>query len=223
MAGKRRLVEMVRGIGLICLVAVVATAGVPCATEAGSTAGTGDPEAVQKRCFRCHAWKENQKVGKKAKVIPSIDVSDFRISVHSDLSCLSCHPDALRLPHDHQAEVTCTGCHSRHPAKVAHEVHLSVSCQACHLAGIDLARDKDSGLVTGRVKREGSQPSQVHQVVPVDCGRCHFVRNQLGVASIVLPAKGVLCMPCHAMQLHFPPQTPSLSPRYLYSVWEWWD
>ena len=170
-------------------------------TETSSRSRTLEPEEVQKGCFRCHAWKEHKGADKKAKPIPSINVSDFRISVHSELSCLSCHPDAVRLPHGDQAAVACIGCHQRHPAKVAHDVHLSVSCQACHLDGTDLVRDKESGLVMGRVKRERGQPSQVHDVVPVDCHRCHFNGNGLGAAAIVLPAKSVLCMPCHPATL----------------------
>jgi nitrate reductase gamma subunit len=160
-----------------------------------------DPEEVQKRCFRCHAWKDGQQKDKTAKAIPSIDVSDFSVSVHSDISCLSCHPDSTRLPHDHQPRVDCTGCHQRHPAKVAHDAHISVSCQACHLAGIDLVRERESGLVLGRVRHESDQPILVHDVVPVDCHRCHFRGNRLGTAVMVLPAKSVLCMPCHPATL----------------------
>jgi len=30
------------------------------------------------------------------------------------------------------------------------------------------------------------------------CRRCHFRGNQVGAASMILPAKSMLCMPCHA-------------------------
>ena len=33
------------------------------------------------------------------------------------------------------------------------------------------------------------------------CGKCHFKGNQVGAASMVLPAKSILCLPCHAATL----------------------
>lgn len=162
---------------------------------------TDDPEEVQKWCFRCHAWKETRQKDKTSKAIPFIDVSDFSATVHSDISCLACHPGTTRLPHDRQPSVNCTGCHQRHPAEIAHDVHLSVSCQACHLEGIDLVRDRESGLVLGRVKQEPDKPILVHNVVSVKCERCHFHGNRIAAAAMTLPAKSVLCMPCHPATL----------------------
>jgi nitrate reductase gamma subunit len=48
---------------------------------------------------------------------------------------------------------------------------------------------------------EPGQISVIHQMVQVQhegaCGRCHFKENPLGAASMILPAKSIICMPCH--------------------------
>jgi len=33
------------------------------------------------------------------------------------------------------------------------------------------------------------------------CRRCHSRDNDIGAAAMVLPAKSVICMPCHASTL----------------------
>jgi nitrate reductase gamma subunit len=44
--------------------------------------------------------------------------------------------------------------------------------------------------------------SQIHEMgrlkTPDSCRRCHFKGNRVGAAAMILPAKGILCMPCHA-------------------------
>ena len=36
------------------------------------------------------------------------------------------------------------------------------------------------------------------------CQRCHFAGNQVGASAAVLPAKGLLCLPCHVASLGLP-------------------
>ena len=76
----------------------------------------------------------------------------------------------------------------------------SVACGACHLKQVLPRKDKESGLV-GWVRQAGS-PSRLHDMRLTDdegaCRRCHHSKNAVGAAAMVLPAKSILCMPCHA-------------------------
>lgn len=51
-------------------------------------------------------------------------------------------------------------------------------------------------------KRQAVNPSPLHDMTLTDdeaaCRRCHYSANPLGAVSMVLPAKSILCMPCHA-------------------------
>jgi nitrate reductase gamma subunit len=46
------------------------------------------------------------------------------------------------------------------------------------------------------------EPSRVHELVirndEASCHHCHAQGNPVGAASMVLPAKSIICMPCHA-------------------------
>ncbi len=89
-----------------------------------------------------------------------------------NLSCMSCHPDSEIVDHEILKAVDCARCHLLHDAKSANDVHLTISCKACHLIDIPPA-DKEN------------------------CKTCHYAGNELGAAAMVLPAKSVICMPCH--------------------------
>ena len=96
-------------------------------------------------------------------------------------------------------------CHVRHDEKIAHDAHLSVSCQACHLEGVTPVTDATSGKILWRIERKPGDVSRVHQMVRAGeedaCRRCHVTGNSVGAAAMVLPAKSVICMPCHAATL----------------------
>jgi nitrate reductase gamma subunit len=119
---------------------------------------------------------------------------------HGDVACLTCHPQAARYGHARQAPGDCRQCHMRHDEEIAHDAHLSVVCGACHLKQVFPRKDKESGLITW--VRPAGNPSRLHDMRLVDdegaCRRCHYSANPLGAAAMVLPAKGILCMPCHA-------------------------
>jgi len=79
---------------------------------------------------------------------------------------------------------------------------MTVSCQACHLKGVKAVRDEESNCILWEKERAPDGRSIVHEMVRFDmetaCQRCHFSGNLLGAASMALPAKSVICMPCHA-------------------------
>jgi nitrate reductase gamma subunit len=119
---------------------------------------------------------------------------------HRDVACLTCHPQSARYGHSRQTPGDCRQCHVRHDETVAHDAHRSVACGACHLKQVSPRKDKRSGLI-GWLRQAGS-PSRLHDMRLTDdegsCRRCHYSANPLGAAAMVLPAKSILCMPCHA-------------------------
>jgi nitrate reductase gamma subunit len=88
----------------------------------------------------------------------------------------------------------------RHDEALAHDAHLSVACGACHLNHVLPRKDRESGLIGWG--RQAINPSRLHDMRLSDdkasCRRCHHSGNGLGAAAMVLPAKSILCMPCHA-------------------------
>jgi len=93
---------------------------------------------------------------------------------HADVnfSCTTCHPDSVMVDHEILKEVDCAKCHFPHDAKPANDIHLTVSCKTCHLSDIPPANEEN-------------------------CKTCHHAGNTLGAAAMVLPAKSIICMPCH--------------------------
>ena len=167
-----------------------------------------DPKAgrVSRLCFHCHgANKGEDRRSESPSGTALIDVSAYPSSPHGRLSCLVCHPDSAQYGHSDQAAGDCLACHVRHDEKVAHDAHLSVSCQACHLRGVIPVKNADTGQVRWRVDREPGAVSRIHQMVKASeeesCRRCHAKGNQVGAVAMVLPAKSVICMPCHPATL----------------------
>jgi len=79
---------------------------------------------------------------------------------------------------------------------------MGVACEACHLKGIKPIRDPKSKRILWERKQKMGEASEIHQMVggkgDAVCLRCHFKGNRVGAVSMILPAKGILCMPCHA-------------------------
>jgi len=162
-----------------------------------------DPDAAQrisKLCSHCHGLKGARHRVKSPAAL--IDMAEYQASQHYGLSCLTCHPDSARFEHTTQETANCRDCHPPHDEKVAHDGHSSVTCEACHLMGIKPVRDTESKIVLGQSVSRPGQVIRVHNLVPMDretlCRRCHFRRNQVGAVAVILPAKSIMCMPCHA-------------------------
>jgi nitrate reductase gamma subunit len=132
--------------------------------------------------------------------LPIIDTGSEGFRPHSNVACLTCHPQAARYEHSRQEPGDCRQCHVRHDEAVAHDAHLAVACGACHLKQVAPLKEKESGLI-GWARVPGN-PSRLHDMMltadEASCRRCHQSRNAVGAAAMVLPAKSILCLPCHA-------------------------
>ncbi len=164
-----------------------------------------DPQAKEKisgLCFHCHGQTGTQAQAMTGKVVQLIDREEYQSSPHAGIACTVCHPQSAQFNHANQETGDCRQCHLPHDEKVAHDAHMVVMCGACHLKGIKPVRDPESRLVLWEKERKAGEPLRIHEVVRVDdeaaCRRCHFKGNQVGAASMILPAKSILCMPCHA-------------------------
>lgn len=121
---------------------------------------------------------------------------------HAGISCRICHfsPEE-EFSHDNLSLKDCRQCHLPHDEKAAHDIHQRVACVACHFQGITPVTDNESETKKILWQVDGEQ-GKVHNLVNTDdknfCQRCHFKGNQLGAVSVVLPAKSIICMPCHA-------------------------
>ncbi len=160
----------------------------------------GAPAHSRTLCLACHGPESASVQAGKAAGVPVLDMGPEGFRPHQDVACLSCHPQAARYEHSRQKPGDCRQCHARHGEAVAHDAHLLVACGACHLNQVLPRKDKNSGLI-GWVRPEG-EPSRLHDMRLSDdessCRRCHYRKNAVGAAAMVLPAKSVLCMPCHA-------------------------
>ena len=159
-------------------------------------------EKIARLCFHCHGQKETKARKMTEKMVPLINGSAYRLSPHVKIACTICHPQAASFRHGTQKQGDCDQCHLPHDEKIAHEAHMGVTCEACHLKGIKPIRDPESKRILWERKQKMGEASEIHQMVDGEgdeaCLRCHFKGNLVGAVSMVLPAKGILCMPCHA-------------------------
>ena len=123
-------------------------------------------------CFACHNDKTLAGT-KKGKAFPVfVDEKKFGESVHSALTCVSCHTDleGKELPHaEGLAEVKCGTCHSSEQELHAKSLHgkaiargdvLAPHCRDCH-GKHDILSAKNRLSPTSVLK------------VPFLCGKCH--------------------------------------------------
>jgi nitrate reductase gamma subunit len=159
-------------------------------------------EQIADLCFYCHAKGETAAERMTAEFLPVIDRGQYNGVTHAEIACTVCHPDSAQFLHRRQSPTDCRQCHLPHDEAVTNAAHLRVSCGACHLGEVVPKRDPDSGII--RWVRPGGREktSHLHQMAIKDrdtsCRRCHFAGNALGAAAMVLPAKSIICMPCHA-------------------------
>ncbi len=164
-------------------------------TEAGK-------ERLATFCFHCHGESGKALRTSAGAMIPLMQEDSYRDSPHGSEACTVCHRESLRFPHNRQEIFSCSNCHLPHHEKVAHDAHSRVSCEACHhLAGTKPVRNPATGRVTGKIDRTLSDPSTFHEMTlpnkEESCRACHFPGNRIGASAMVLPAKSILCMPCH--------------------------
>jgi len=159
-------------------------------------------EKMAETCFHCHANEGRPAQRLTAGEVPLINPDEYDTVPHAGVTCTICHPQATGSNHGMQKPGACRQCHLRHDEKVAHDVHAVVSCESCHLQQIRPVRDVESKRILWEREAEIGQISRIHDMTSTHddavCQRCHRAGNEIGAASMVLPAKSILCMPCHA-------------------------
>ena len=161
-----------------------------------------DEGGMRRFCFQCHAQEGSDAQGLTAARVSLISPENYEFTPHAGVACTVCHARAAEFSHDQQRSGDCRQCHLPHDEKVAHDLHGRVTCGACHLDGAQPVRDPDSRSVIWKRLRMPDEPSRIHDMfVKADdqfCQKCHRPGNGIGAAAMVLPAKSVICMPCHA-------------------------
>jgi len=160
-----------------------------------------ETKRINKLCLHCHGKSGTEVQAITGKSVPLIDEKSYESTTHATIACSTCHRGAASFTHHGQAPVECGQCHLPHHEKIAHDAHMSVSCEACHLKGGRAVRDTESKCVRWERERTPDGRSIIHEMVRFDeettCQRCHFAGNMLGATSMTLPAKSIICMPCH--------------------------
>lgn len=158
-------------------------------------------ERINRLCFHCHGRSGTRAQAITGQMAPLMDKASHEFTPHTDFACISCHQEATTSKHGKQEPASCSQCHLPHPEKVAHDAHLNVSCQACHLKGIRVVKDAETNRIQWEKAYLPGAQSLIHQMVRFEdetpCQRCHYAGNPLGVGAMVLPPKGIICMPCH--------------------------
>ena len=164
-----------------------------------------DPEEtkrISKLCLHCHGRSGTEAQALTGKSVPLIDEESYQSTPHATVPCTTCHREAASSIHHKLEPVECGQCHLPHHEKVAHDAHMSVSCQSCHLKGGRAVREAESSCIKWEKERSLEDRSIIHEMVRFDeetaCEKCHFAGNMLGAAAMTLPAKSIICMPCHA-------------------------
>jgi len=159
-------------------------------------------EKINRFCLECHGDGGRDIQEKTGRRVQLIIEEDYQNTRHKAEACTVCHPRAPAYGHDNQQPGDCSQCHFLHDAKVANSVHLNVACSSCHLPGIEPYKDSSSGRVLWRVDRNLAEPLEIHEMIrgkdEDSCRRCHHRGNTLGAASMILPPKSIICMPCHS-------------------------
>jgi nitrate reductase gamma subunit len=168
-------------------------------------ANPAEAARIERFCLDCHGSAGSPRQALTGERVPRIDRAAGRPGAHGSLACTDCHSRAAAYEHDRQAVTACTQCHSRHDEKAAHDAHVAVSCEACHLMGGSPVKAAGTPAVEWRASRDLAAPLAAHDLVDfgdrAGCRRCHFAGNTLGAAAMVLPAKSIICLPCHAATL----------------------
>ncbi len=164
-----------------------------------------EDKSIASLCFHCHGSKRGHPNITSSVQMPLIDVEAYEVTVHRDLSCRVCHPQSAAFNHSNQPLGDCGRCHFPHDEKVTHDAHLRVACEACHLSHIEPVRQLETNRIMWSKKDPNGKPSGIHEMVAASdetaCRRCHHKGNPLGAVAMILPAKSVLCAPCHVATL----------------------
>lgn len=163
--------------------------------------------ASRQFCGTCHAEEDCRRTVDGTTVSLQVTPASFADSPHRYVSCVHCHTDVARSPHETETGAQCRACHPVHGEGDARAPHLRVDCQACHYPSEHVRLDEAAGRV--RLARRDAQGRPVglaaHGLADVasdqSCNRCHNAENTVGAPAAVLPAKSALCVVCHPSAL----------------------
>ncbi len=160
-------------------------------------------EKIQTTCFHCHSQLGTKAQALTGKRISLLNPGEYAKTPHATVACVICHPQATEPGHGKDIHGDCRQCHlPYHDEKVTHDLHGLVACGSCHLQGTEPERDPRSKHVIWKREFKPGRVSRVHEMAIRDkeasCRHCHGAANKVGAASMVLPAKSIICMPCHA-------------------------
>jgi nitrate reductase gamma subunit len=162
-------------------------------------AGRGRKQAIEAFCLHCHG--KEPLTGRTSAAPVSIDPPRHASKGHDRLDCMACHPASARFEHDKQRSADCRICHAPHREAAIHDAHSRVSCEACHLTGMKAGLDGPTGKIVSQRPQRSAFTSSVGIRNPggdeACCKECHHKGNALGAVAVILPAKSVICMPCH--------------------------
>jgi len=166
-------------------------------------AETETAEKTATACLHCHAQLGTPAQILTGKKISLVNPTDYAKTPHPKVACVICHPQATESGHGKDIHGDCRQCHvAYHDEKVANDLHALVACGSCHLQGTQPERDPKSRHVIWKRAFKPGQVSRVHEMSIQDkdasCRHCHMPDNRIGAASMILPAKSIICMPCHA-------------------------
>lgn len=165
------------------------------------------PKRIAALCLCCHGGPagEEESAGARAGGCVPRDEEAWTGLAHERLVCTACHEGAAAYPHSDQSLADCRSCHRPHDEAVARHAHSRVSCAACHLAGGTPVREAKTGRILWQRRPEAGSAASIHRMGwtggTEPCRRCHAPGNLLGAPAGVLPAKGLVCAPCHGATL----------------------
>ncbi len=135
-------------------------------------------------CFFCHKYQRLRAYDNQGKLHNFyVSASLFRQSIHQNVSCIDCHSDIEKIPHDKAQKVDCAkNCHLEKWESATETVFS-------HLKVVENFRKSIHGV-------KPTDPPEIAELKP-DCKYCHL--NDLFVLPEEVPSHKVLkrCLNCH--------------------------
>lgn len=170
-------------------------------------AGAAVPNTM---CLACHA--------RGLGGAPRIDAGVLAHSVHTSLSCVSCHASIKHVPHPPVvAPVDCAGCHRLQGRQLSQGSHAGVAAPASQRApppGHAAAAAQHAPTCVACHGTHDVQPvmsTAFRRTLSRDCARCHagayrtYLSTPHGQAATLGLASAPTCASCHDPHLALPP------------------
>ncbi len=164
-------------------------------------AGLDGTRASIAMCLDCHGDPQVDEWARAGRTPVYVNGARYADTLHGQIACVACHTDVARNPHRAESPVACADCHAVILSHVNMGApHLSTDCAACHRSDLPVVRNDETGrLEVARVDAAGNPLDRTAHALTTDvtCTACHVPGNDVGAPAVALPARGLLCMPCH--------------------------